>query len=74
MTDGFLNQPAARWMPVGVNLHALWYTTLSDVFALLAMGKATCTLTVDAARDRPFGRSVNNGQKKPREAMPSWSA
>ena len=31
----------------------------SDVFAPLAMGEATCTLTVEVARDRPFGRSVN---------------
>ena len=36
----------------------------SDVFALLAMGGATCTLTVEAARDRPFGRSVNKWAEK----------
>ena len=30
----------------------------SDVFALLAMGEATCTLTVEAVRDNPFGASV----------------
>ena len=30
----------------------------SNVFALLAMGAATCTLTVEAVRDKPFGDSI----------------
>ena len=31
----------------------------SDVFALLAMGETTCTLTVEAVKVKPFGDSVS---------------
>ena len=36
----------------------------SDVFALLAMGGATCTLTVEAVKDKPFGDSVAEWEPK----------
>ena len=36
----------------------------SDVFALLARGEATCTLTVEAVKDKPFGDSVAEWEPK----------
>ena len=36
----------------------------SDVFALLAMGDATCTLTVETVRDESFGPLIHQWQDK----------
>ena len=35
----------------------------SDVFALLSMGPATCTLTVEAACDEPFDKEIGDWKK-----------